>query len=144
MTIAHGALDLTDTYPLLVTSGDHHWTHRYPPPPSEQVRWGALSWNRSVGVPSPGTGQAGYPLPLPWNRSGGVPSFPPRNRSGGVPSPPPLEQVRWGTPPLLATSGGESLETCSNLFNVHLLMYVESSGFQVRGTHHTGMFSCTY
>ena len=32
VTITHDALDLTGTYPRLVTSGVHLWTHRYLPP----------------------------------------------------------------------------------------------------------------
>ena len=43
ITIIYDALDLTGTYPpLLVTSGSHHWRHRYLSPPSaqKQVRWG--------------------------------------------------------------------------------------------------------
>ena len=31
MTIAHDAVNLTGTYSLLVTSGGHHWIHRYLP-----------------------------------------------------------------------------------------------------------------
>ena len=35
VTTTHDALGLTGTYPLLVTSGSHHWGHKYIPPASD-------------------------------------------------------------------------------------------------------------